>query len=148
MPVSLAARFEKYLELASIDEAEYAEKWGEAHHMAAEDRRIEEEKQARLEMELSGAATPRKQPTRTQKQTVTMNKTKARRYQILPGHPPCRKSNWCRSKRDAHDQVISECTDDVLFPMFLVRTSETKQQIARTCTTLIKVVLKECAHQF
>ena len=56
---ALAARFGKYLELARIDAEEYAETWGEAHHMAAEDRRIIDEAAAKLEAELSGMPSPR-----------------------------------------------------------------------------------------
>ena len=48
-------------------------------------------------------------------------------------------------KLAAHDEVVRECADEVSFPMFLVHTGDTKQELARTCKALVQLVLTSCS---
>jgi dynein heavy chain len=141
-PRALAARFESYLALASIDEGEYAETWGEGHHMDAEDRRIEAEELARQEAELAGPASPRKRKNEQQEEEEEDDDDEEQAPPELEGPPNLQQIQAeISSKREAYQQVVRECSDDVVFPMFVVRTAETKKQIASVCESLVKVVL-------
>ena len=151
-PRALAARFEKYLELAGIDTSQYLEKWGEGHHMAAEARRIEEERLAAEEAELRGEASPRFRAGAQESETGEEGETEDEQQEeqvaapVAAGPPTIIEIQAeLESKREQMAEVLAECSDDVLFPMFCVHTATTKQSVAATCKSLIQQVLDSCS---
>ena len=145
-PRALAARFEKYLGIARIDVSQYLETWGEGHHMAAEERRIEEERLAAEEAELTGMISPRSThfPDDDTENDEESDEAEEEAAEPEPSGPPSLEkiTDELNSKRNEMSQVLEEAADDVRFPMFSVNTAQMKLDLAATCKSLIQQVLE------
>ena len=151
-PLALAARFQKYVELLSTGSDEYAEEWGEGHHMAANDREVEAKRLAAEEALLSGSG-----PLQTEEADEDEDEEgeegeegedgerspRAPEGPVLPNLDQIRAE--LESKRTASIAVLEECPDEVLFPTFVIRTKETKETLAAGAQRLVGVVLESGA---
>eukprot|EP01052_Picozoa_sp_SAG31_P011054 SAG31_NODE_617_length_13514_cov_13.659858_2_plen_4275_part_00 len=146
-PLALANQFVKYCELLSTSSEEYAEKWGEGHHMASADRKAEEERLAAEEALLSGSGPIQPEPDEDEDEDD--EDEDGEREPKEPEGPQLPNLEQIRaelaSKRAAHRAVLEECPDEVLFPTFLIRTREVKETVAAGAERLVAVVLESNA---
>ena len=146
-PRALAERFGKYLELANINTEQYLETFGEGHHIHAEERRIAQEKADAEELLLSGGATPRYTQTEESEGTEDEDEGEGEgEAEAAPEETGPASLEMIiaelEAKRASYAEIMAECPDEVLFPMFSVNTKQTKQSIAATCESLIQQVLE------
>ena len=118
--------------------------------MAAEARRIEEERLAAEEAELRGEAShfrgAQESETGEEGETEDEQQEEQVAAPVAAGPPTIIEIQAeLESKREQMAEVLAECSDDVLFPMFCVHTAASKQSVAATCKSLIQQVLDSCS---